>query len=249
MNYNRAALKREAKLAMSQSQASPYLMSLLFMVISLVSSLLVLSLNLPKGALTELLKGSERAIEYILYSYNYESGVFAGILSFLLNIMTSVVSYGVLVFCMAVYRRQPNSVGMLFDGFEMFFRILLLQIVTSIFVFLWSLLLVVPGIIAVYRYRFAPFLLIDNPHMSVLDCIRESKKLTKGYKGKLFVLDLSFILWHLLTALLFPLNIYVLPYYTTTLAGFYDMRLAHDRQQNQGFAYTDRSQNYGRFGD
>ncbi len=248
MNYNRAALKREAKQTMSQSQTSPYLTGLLFMVISLVSSALVFSLNFPKGALMELISGDIEALEHMLL-YSYKTGFFAGLLSLLLNLMFSIVSFGFIIFCMSVFRKQPNSVGMLFDGFEMFFKIILLQIVTGIFVFLWSLLFFVPGIIAVYRYRFAPFLLIDNPHMSVLDCIRESKRLTKGYKGKLFVLDLSFILWRLLSALLFPVDIYVMPYYMTTLAGFYDMRLAFDRQQNRDFVYTDRYQNFGGFGE
>lgn len=249
MSYNRAELKREAKLAMRQSQSSPYLMSLLYLFISLVSTVLVFSLNFPKGALSAMLTGSEEALAYLFYSADYEIGFFGGLLSFLLNFMLSVVGYGVLIFCMAVFRRQPNSVGMLFDGFEMFFRIILLHIVMGLFIFLWSLLLIVPGIIAVYRYRFAPFLLIDNPHMSVMDCIRESKRLTKGYKGDLFVLDLSFILWGILTSLLFPVYIYVLPYYTTTLAGFYDMRLAHDREQNSDSVFVDSSQNFGGFGE
>ncbi len=248
MNYNRATLKREAKMAMSQSQTSPYLMGLVFLIISLVSSALVFSLNFPKGALMGIISGDIEALAPTLL-YSYKTGFFAEILTFLLNMMFSVVSFGFIIFCMSVFRRQPNSIGMLFDGFEMFLKVFLLQIVTGIFVFLWSLLLFVPGIIAVYRYRFAPFLLIDNPHMSVLDCIRESKRLTKGYKGKLFVLDLSFILWFILKSLLFPVSIYVQPYYVTTLAGFYEMRLAFDRQQNRDYAYTDRYQNYGGFGE
>ena len=152
--------------------------------------------------------------------------------------MTSVVSYGVLVFCMAVYRRQPAASACSLTALKCF-RILLLQIVTEHLVFLWSLLLVVPGIIAVYRYRFAPFLLIDNPHMSVLDCIKESRS-SPRVQGQALCFGPQL---HTLASAhgpALPLNIYVLPYYTTTLAGFYDMRLAHDRQQNQSFAYTDQ---------
>lgn len=238
MNYDRSALKREARLAMSQSYTSPYLMGLIFMLILIVSNLLIFSLSFPKGALLEAVPSGQKALEYAVSASKYEPGFFSLLLVFLLNIMIGVVGYGALIFCLAVFRRRENSLGMLFDGFGMFFRIILLQILMGLFIWLWSLLLIIPGIIAAYRYRFAPFLLIDNPHMSAMDCIRESKRLTQGYKGKLFVLDLSFIPWSLLSVLFFPLMIYVMPYITTTLAGFYEMRLAHERRQNDVPVYT-----------
>lgn len=246
MYYNRAELKREAKTAMSQSDTSPYLIGLLLLLLSAVSSLLSFSLNFPKGTLTELFSGNLENFLAITQD-SYQIGFFAGLLSFLLNIMFAVIEFGFMIFCVSVFRRRQNSVGMLFDGFEMFFKVFLLRVITSVFILLWSMLFVVPGIIAAYSYKFAPFLLIDNPHMSVMECIRKSKRLTKGYKSDLFILDLSFILWILLTILFFPVSIYLCPYYMTTVVGFYDKRLAFDRQQNSDFVYTDESQNRGGF--
>jgi uncharacterized membrane protein len=63
------------------------------------------------------------------------------------------------------------------------------------FVALWSLLLVVPGIVAAYRYSMAPFLMADDPDLGALDAINMSKKMMDGHKGRLFALQFSFIGW------------------------------------------------------
>ena len=94
------------------------------------------------------------------------------------------------------------------------------KILMGIFIFLWSLLLVIPGIIAAYRYSMAMYLFFDDPEKGALECIRESKAMTYGYKGKLFVLDLSFIGWLILSII--PLvSIYTTPYMSTTKANYY----------------------------
>lgn len=85
---------------------------------------------------------------------------------------------------------QYNRIG---TGFGMqFFR--------GLFVFLWSLLFVIPGIIASYSYYMTPFILCENPDMTAREAIRESKELMKGNKLRLFCLELSFIGWELLAA-------------------------------------------------
>lgn len=86
---------------------------------------------------------------------------------------------------------QYNRLG---TGFGMqFFR--------GLFVFLWSLLFVIPGIIACYRYYMTPFILCENPDMTAREAINESKELMKGNKWRLFCLELSFIGWELLAFL------------------------------------------------
>lgn len=85
---------------------------------------------------------------------------------------------------------QYNRLG---TGFGMqFFR--------GLFVFLWSLLFVIPGIIASYRYYMTPFILCENPGMTAREAIRESKELMKGNKWRLFCLEFSFMGWELLAA-------------------------------------------------
>ena len=85
---------------------------------------------------------------------------------------------------------QYNRLG---TGFGMqFFR--------GLFTFLWSLLFIIPGIIASYRYYMTPFILCERPDMTAREAIRESKELMKGNKWRLFCLELSFIGWELLAA-------------------------------------------------
>ena len=69
-----------------------------------------------------------------------------------------------------------------------------------LFIALWSMLFVVPGIIAAYRYRFALFNLYENPGISVFEALNMSKRQTYGYKSQLFMLDLSYLGWTLLAS-------------------------------------------------
>lgn len=80
-------------------------------------------------------------------------------------------------------------------------RVLLLAILSGVYIALWSCLLVVPGIIAAYRYRFAPFLLADHPDYLPSQALRESCRMTRGRKAGLFRLDLSFLYYYVPLAL------------------------------------------------
>lgn len=102
-----------------------------------------------------------------------------------------------------------------------YFKRLLLYYARAIIVFLWSLLFIIPGIVANYKYYFATQILEDNPELSVKEALRLSKEMTQGSKSELFLLDLSFIGWYFLCIFIFPM-IYVIPYYMTTKALFYE---------------------------
>ena len=84
----------------------------------------------------------------------------------------------------------------------------------SIYVFLWSLLLLIPGIIKAYSYCFAPFISMDNENLTAEECIQLSMKMTQGYKMKLFLLDLSFIGWYFLSIITLGIGLlWVIPYH------------------------------------
>ena len=94
-----------------------------------------------------------------------------------------------------------------------------MNICIGLVIFFSFLLFIVPGIIAVYAYSMSHHILADNPEMGVIQCMRESRKLMKGYKFKLFVLELSFILWDLLCIVPFVgsvLPLWLTPYKETT---------------------------------
>jgi len=86
----------------------------------------------------------------------------------------------------------------------------------------WSLLFIIPGIIALYRYALAPYLMFEDPSKGINQVIDESSALMNGFKGELFIFDLSFIGWWLLVAVTFGLAIFwVGPYYEIARAGAY----------------------------
>ena len=92
---------------------------------------------------------------------------------------------------------RPHA-GMLFPK-GIYWKCVGVSILRSLIVFAWSLLLVVPGIIAAYRYAMADYILYRHPEMSVTEVLQESKERMQGRKGRLFCLQISFIGWMLLT--------------------------------------------------
>lgn len=116
---------------------------------------------------------------------------------------------------------ETSNVFYAFKNSSSYFKVLITQLYRYILMFLWSLLLVIPGIIKFYSYSMVPFILADNPNIGTKRAIELSKKMTAGYKGKIFVLDLSFIGWFLLGAVVVVGNLFVLPYYYETKAQLY----------------------------
>lgn len=126
-----------------------------------------------------------------------------------------------LYFC-KLHRGQDAQLGDLFGRFNIFGRALWLRIVMGVKIFLWTLLLVIPGIIAAYRYSMAPYLMAENPDLTASQAIEMSCYMMDGNKGSLFVLHLSFIGWAILCT--FSLGIGYLwlnPYMQSSEAAFF----------------------------
>ena len=100
--------------------------------------------------------------------------------------------------------------------------------VRDLYIFAWSLLFVIPGIIAAYRYRFVPYILAENPDMHYSDVLALSNQMTNGIKMDLFILDLSFFGWHLLATITLGISEFFLaPYYQATDAEVYAAYALH----------------------
>ena len=92
----------------------------------------------------------------------------------------------------------------------------------DLYVGLWSLLLVIPGIVKSYAYSFVPYLLEDQPNLTYSEVLRKSEEMTRGLKFELFVLDLSFIGWYLLNIITFNLaTLFIKPYVQAVKAEVY----------------------------
>lgn len=85
------------------------------------------------------------------------------------------------------------QVGQLFAGFKYFWKLFVLSLLMSIYITLWTLLFIVPGIIKSYSYAMAFYIYLDNPELSANECITRSKEMMKGHKWEMFVLGLSYI--------------------------------------------------------
>ena len=221
MSYiiNRPLAKQAARNCMRTARVSPYQISLVLVLIFLAFSVLDrLTINLfgipyyleyPTGSGMYILLKVPSAINWFITVF--------------IALIKPILMAGFYTYCLAIRRGKQMPTTTLFDGFSIAGKVILLQIVMGIFVFLWSLLLVIPGIIATYRYRFAMYNLVENPDLGILEAINLSKAQTYGYKWQLFVLDLSFLGWWILSGFTMGLLcIWLYPYYHLTDIAFYD---------------------------
>ncbi|MCD8196313.1 MAG: DUF975 family protein [Lachnospiraceae bacterium] len=110
----------------------------------------------------------------------------------------------------------------LFSHFNRKWEGFCMQFFRGMMILLWSMLFVIPGIIASYRYAMTPYILAENYDLSVMEAISESKRLMRGNKWKLFTLDVSFIWWILLSNLTLGIALlWVSPYQEAARAAFY----------------------------
>jgi len=149
------------------------------------------------------------------------------VLHVLLMLAATVLSSGAAWFWLKMARGKPQKAGGIFSSLKSFTRILLLDIVISIFVLLWSLLLIIPGIIAALRYSQAIYIALEHPEYSIRECIAGSKELMKGRKGTYFILELSFLGWMFVGSFIYMMigydvmQIFLLPYMGVTNALWY----------------------------
>ena len=125
--------------------------------------------------------------------------------------------------CAWISRGQEVGVGTIFSGFHDFVRGLGAYLLTTVYIILWSLLLIVPGIMAAFAYEMTYFILIDNPTMGVNEAIGMSRKMMNGNRWKYFCLSWRFIGWMLLCVVTFGIAIFwIYPYTMVTFAKFYE---------------------------
>lgn len=154
------------------------------------------------------------------------SGISLGVAAFIL--VPSLV-IGLNFFSVAMYRGDATSLEDIFrEGFDNFGRKLGGYLWMELFIYLWSLLFVIPGIIKAISYALTPYILADCKNVRATDALKLSMRMMEGHKWEYFVLGLSFIGWTLLTSLTCGLLyvFYVGPYMNNTFAGYYAERKA-----------------------
>ncbi|MDY6408821.1 MAG: DUF975 family protein [Prevotella sp.] len=139
--------------------------------------------------------------------------------------------YGYYVLFLNLSRTDELRTEMLFDGYKEFFPVFLTMLLKAIYIFLWSLLLIVPGIMKAYSYDMTEFIMRDNPDIRYDAAIEKSMEMMRGHRMQLFLLDLSMIGWGILCLLTLGIGyLFLAPYMRTSHAEFYQQLLIEEEE-------------------
>ena len=167
MMIDRVQLKLEAKAITKNAKVSAYLFTLLYLVIGVVLD----GINrIASGNTQETLRYyfqdlAPQLDAYFIMPSLHLPPLAATFINIVVTLVSCILSAGYILYAMNVRKGLETPYVTLFDGFTFAGKVILLNIVIYIFTFLWSLLLIIPGIIAGYRYRFALYNLCENPEM------------------------------------------------------------------------------------
>ena len=118
---------------------------------------------------------------------------------FAVNLLAMLWDAGYEAFTLHLSRGQAASFRDFLQGFRMTGKVLAVVLLRAVYVFCWSMLLLIPGLVAVYRYRMAVYVILDDPGLSASEALAVSSRLTYGHKGELLMLDLRFFWYYLPT--------------------------------------------------
>lgn len=156
-------------------------------------------------------------------------GIISGVVNFIPGIGTLAAivficlrQYGMANMALRGADHRQLEIGDAFIGFKQFGRAFACGFFVTLFVLLWSLLLVIPGIIKAFSYLLTPYLVLEHPDWTVMEAIDESRRLMDGNKWRAFLFGLSFIGWWLLGILTFGiLYFWLIPYQSIAMGAFY----------------------------
>lgn len=169
---------------------------------------------------------------------NFEAFIeqhFVGILGFLGIFMILGIAISIVMFCLGSivslgYRKfnldlvdgTNAEIGSLFSYFKHWKTAIVANLLQTLYIFLWSLLCVIPGIIAGYNYAMVPYILADNPNLAPREALQKSKEMMYGHRWQYFLLNLSFIGWSILCIFTCGIGfIWLIPYINAATAEFY----------------------------
>lgn len=160
----------------------------------------------------------------IIVSFFDQESFLYQLLTLAFEIIVLPLSAGLIAYLLHLTRGEAFDIKDLFKYFDKrIITLIVLELLISLFTILWSILFIIPGIIAAISYSLSIYIFVDETKTSPMDIIRESKRITQGNKWDLFVFGLSFILWDMLVSITFGIAaIYVVPYQSVALTMYYD---------------------------
>ena len=138
-------------------------------------------------------------------------------------LITGAMTIGIAIFALALSRKQEAKLSQIFEGFQKFGIGLGAHLLQALFVILWMLLFIIPGIIASLSYAMTFYIIAENDTIGPLQAISKSKEMMDGNKWKLFCLQFRFLGWALLCILTLGIGfLWLMPYMMVSVAQFYD---------------------------
>ena len=138
------------------------------------------------------------------------------------SMVASVISVGYAKFNLDLIDKKEINIKTLFIYFPQIIRTFVTSLLVSIYVLLWTLLFIIPGIIASYSYAMVPYILAENPSLKASEVLTESRRMMKGNRWRLFCLEISFIGWMILCIFTLGIgNLFLNPYMSAARADFY----------------------------
>lgn len=160
-----------------------------------------------------------------ILSGDKDSPAILHLIGLVLFILALPLTWGYQTLFLGAVRGGDATAKDMFEGYnkELFSRVLTTTLLYYVYVFLWSLLLLIPGCIKAYSYAMTPYILKDNPEMKNNAAIEESMRMMDGHKLELFLLDLSFIGWAILSILTCCIGfLWLVPYMNMARVNFYE---------------------------
>lgn len=160
-----------------------------------------------------------------ILSGDKDSPAILHLIGLVLFILALPLTWGYQTLFLGAVRGGEATAKDMFEGYnkELFSRVLTTTLLYYVYVFLWSLLLLIPGCIKSYSYAMTPYILKDNPEMKNNAAIEESMRMMDGHKLELFLLDLSFIGWAILSILTCCIGfLWLTPYMNMARVNFYE---------------------------
>ncbi len=224
MNLSSSTLKNRAKIKLQGLYGQSLVVSLIYTCIfSLCSSGSFVSVFRSGMSFGEHFAASGGSFEGEPFNINVSYSPFSSIGSLAMFLLAGPLMVGLSHYFLHLADRNNPQINDLFGHFKNFGNTFVLYLLTIIFTFLWSLLFLIPGIIAGISYSMAPFILAEHPEIKASDAIKMSKDMMKGHKGEYFVLQLSFIGWYLLCILTVGIGfIFLSPYVSAAEAEFFN---------------------------
>ena len=186
------------------------------------------SVNLNSGNVQQRISSGD--LESFFYSDTFRHllplifiiGAIITVWSLVMLVLGGAVSLGYAKFNLNLVDGQPPRFDDLFSEFHRIWPAFCLHFLMGLFVVLWSLLFIIPGILAAYSYAMAPYIMAENPDMTAREAIAASKEMMRGNRWRLFCLGFSFIGWAILAALTLGIGIlWLRPYEEAAHAAFY----------------------------